>query len=97
MRCECFSVYIQTLVVLVMPVVSEELQLLCKKAAGFSLARIPVLKCFSLCEPRRGGWTGFSLHCGGGTFFSSSSLSWRESYVRGESLPTAPLCFCFSQ
>lgn len=25
------------------------------------------------------------------------SLSWRQSYVRGESLPTAPLCFCFSQ
>lgn len=25
------------------------------------------------------------------------SLSWRLSYVRGESLPTAHLCFCFSQ
>lgn len=25
------------------------------------------------------------------------SLSWRQTYVRGESLPTAPLCFCFSQ
>lgn len=37
-----------------------------------------------------------------GTFFSPSlslplSLSWRQTYVRGESLPTAPLCFCFSQ
>lgn len=35
-------------------------------------------------------------------FFSFSlslplSLSWRQTYVRGESLPTAPLCFCFSQ
>ena len=54
------------------------------------------------CKPRRGGWTGFSLHCGGELFFSFfffffSPLSWRESYVRGESLPTAPLCFCFSQ
>lgn len=35
-----------------------------------------------------------------GTFFFPSlslSLSWRQTYVRGESLPTAPLCFCFSQ
>lgn len=43
---------------------------------------IPVFKCVLLYQSR-GGWTGLSLLCGG--------------YVIRESLPTAPMCFCFSQ
>lgn len=64
-----------------------------------SSPEVPQLFFFFFCKPRRGGWTGFSLHCGGELFFFFFfyPLSWRESYVRGESLPTAPLCFCFSQ
>lgn len=79
---------------------SEELQLIVQlwaKRCLFHSAEV-----LRLCELSWGGWTGFSLHCGGELFFPPSlslplSLSWRQTYVRGESLPTAPLCFCFSQ
>lgn len=61
--------------------------------AGVGAAWIPVLKGFGLFGLRRDGGTGFSLHCGKDSFFFFLS----SCYVRGESLPTAPLCFCFSQ
>ena len=106
--CEFLGVYIQTWLLFDMPVV-----VVCLKTCNYcvtaskhcwfqcctnSSPEVPRLFFFFFCKPRRGGWTGFSLHCGGELFFFFFfSLSWRESYVRGESLPTAPLCFCFSQ
>lgn len=86
--------------------VSEDLQLLCNCEQALLVSVLHEFQSWSasalfffFCKPRRGGWTGFSLHCGGELFFFFFffPLSWRESYVRGESLPTAPLCFCFSQ
>lgn len=52
---------------------------------------------FLQAEERRMDRFFFALWRGTFFFFFFFPLSWRESYVRGESLPTAPLCFCFSQ
>lgn len=95
------------LLLLHMPVVvcQKSCNLLCNwepNTACFTVW-IPVLKCFGFrAELRRMNRFFFALWRGTFFFFPFSlslplSLSWRQTYVRGESLPTAPLCFCFSQ
>lgn len=54
-----------------------------------SVFQIPAVKSSSLCMPSEGGWTSFSLHCGGDLFSFLPAM--REGYVRGRVFPP-PLC-----
>lgn len=56
--------------------VSEDLQLLCNCEQALLVSVLHEFQSWSasalfffFCKPRRGGWTGFSLHCGGELFF----------------------------
>lgn len=86
--------------------VSEDLQLLCNCEQALLVSVLHEFQSWSAsalfffflqAEERRMDRFFFALWRGTFFFFFFYPLSWRESYVRGESLPTAPLCFCFSQ
>lgn len=76
---------------------SEELQLLCNCKQELLVSVLLKFQSWSasaFASRVKADGQVFLCIVAGKFFFS---LSWRESYVRGESLPTAPLCFCFSQ
>lgn len=61
--------------------VSEDLQLLCNCEQALLVSVLHEFQSWSasalfffFCKPRRGGWTGFSLHCGGELFFFFFSI-----------------------